>query len=514
MHSRKHALLLAAAALLTAGDAARGHAAPPPAPWTSRDIGVFSAPGSVDVDARGFWTLRGFQGELPLSPDAYFFVYQPLAGDGSVLSLLLAEEGGNPDVGRAGVAIIEREAARARAAGLQMTTGRGLAFTFRREDVLPAVLETGDRIYGPRRFPTWLRLQREGNYFTPFTSTDGFGWTQLRSPVLLPGFPSSALAGLTVASAYGGPVSGIFSNPVVAPGLTSPIAQACAGTGTVLLTWPPVKNAAGYMVRRSAPNTPGFAADVLTPSPIKETSFTDSNRPNGQPARYLVSAVFDQGGQGDGRLPPVEGWVTAVMATPVSIPGGLFGCDVNLESTQLRGGVVFDPATGVYKISGSGGEIGGDEDHFFYVSQSVKGDFQVTARILDRPARTNEAAKAGVMVREALDGPARMAFLAGTAATGVLFQYRQEMGGEASAGRPVIANADFKPPLFLRLVRRGNTITPFVSTDGSGFTPAGNPQTVTSPLPESLYVGYAITAQNASALTANTFSDLSIGPAP
>jgi hypothetical protein len=219
--------------------------------------------------------------------------------------------------------------------------------------------------------------------------------------------------------------------------------------------------------------------------------------------RYLVSAVFDQGGQ------PAEGWTNAVTATPVPTPGNLSGCDVNLESTQLRGGVVFDPATGIYKISGSGGEIGNTEDHFFFASQVMKGDFQITARVLDKTA------KSGVMAREGLDGPARMAFLAGTPLQGVIVQYREAVGDTASlAGRPVIANADFKPPLFLRLVRKGNTISTFISSDGTTFTPAAAPKTFDPPLPESLYVGYAITAQNAGAVATSTFSDLAIGPAP
>jgi hypothetical protein len=504
MDARRH-LLVPLVSLLMMGLTAE--AAPPPAPWTARDMGVWDAPGAVDVDARGVWTLRGAQGETYLGTDSFFFVYQPLSGDGSILALLLGQEGGNPASGSAGLLILGRAAVRAPAVRFGMTASHGLTFSFRRDEFQNLVNE-GDGLYGRRQFPTWLRLQREGNRFTPFASTDGFGWTQLRSPLSLFGFPKDALAGITVASNYGGPVSGSFSTPVVAPGQVSPIVQACAGNGIVLLTWPPVSNAVGYIVRRSRPNTPGFAADMLTPQSIRETSFTDTNVVSGQPLRYLVSAVFDQGGH------EVEGWSTAVIASPISTPANLSGCDINLEATQYRGGISFDPLTGIYKITGGGGDTGPGEDHCFYASRLVDGDFQITAKILDKPLRTTAGARAGLMLRESLDGPARMACLAGTASNGVAFLQRKATDGDLSPFTPLLTDRGFQPPLYFRLVRRGSTIAAFVSADGTRFTPADTPRTFDPPLKTSLYVGYAITSRNPIALTTNRFSDLTIGPPP
>jgi hypothetical protein len=300
----------------------------------------------------------------------------------------------------------------------------------------------------------------------------------------------------------------IVDNPTVAPGQVSPIVQTCAGNGAVLLTWPPVTNAVAYIVRRSAPATPGFAADLLTATPIRETSFADTNLPNGKAVRYLVSAMFEHDRQ------RVEGMATAIIATPVATPPNLFGCDLSLEATQLRGAIAFDSTTGTYQISGAGGDIGDTVDRCFFASQLVKGDFQITARILDKPSRTHALAKAGLMVREALEGPARMATLVGTAASGLALQYREQMGAPASAITTPIADKDFKPAIFLRLVRKGATITPFLSADGTTFTPAGEPRVFDPPLAESLYVGYAITSHNIGAIATNTFSDLSIGPPP
>jgi hypothetical protein len=501
MRVRRPLFGFASASLIAMGLAMRGDAAPPPSPWIIKSIGPQIAPGTVDVDPRGFWTLRASNGDIALSADSFFFVHQPLPGDGSILVLLLGQQGGDPQWGKAGIMIRANDTASAANVHFHMTSAHGVAITYRPTAKQATINEGSDGRYGPRQFPIWLRLQREGDRFTPFTSSDGFGWTQLHSPITLDGFPKDALFGITAASQFDTPVTAAFSNVTVIPGQVSPIVQVCSGNASTLLQWPAVSGATGYLVRRSAPTTPGFVADLLTPAPIKETSFSDTRVPNGLPVRYLVSAIFDQGGQ------PVEGWPTAVTATPVPTPGSLFGTDINLEATQLRGGILFDPGTGVYRISGAGGDIGDTQDRGFFASQRVTGDFQVTARMLDKPT------KAGVMVRETLDGPSRMAFLAGTAASGVVFQYREETeDSTVLAGRPVIASADFRPPVLLRLVRRGNTIASFVSADGTTFIPAGPPKTFDPPLPADLYVGYAITAQNPGSIATSTFSDLAIGP--
>jgi hypothetical protein len=489
--------------LFASGIAGRALAGVPPAPWSAKSIGPILAPGFVDVDARGFWTVRAHNGDVGLSADSLFFIRQPLSGDGSILAFVLGEEGGNLEWGKAGLMVRENDNAGAANVHLNMTSGHGLGVTYRAFARQMTIDEGADRRYGRRQFPVWLRLQREGDSFTPFSSADGFGWTQLHSPIVLPGFAKDALFGVTASSVFDAPVAAAFSNITVAPGQSSPIVGVCSGNGSVLLNWPPVSGAVGYRVRRSLPATPAFAADVLTPVPIKETSFADKSLPNGQPLRYLVSALFTQDGQA------VEGWATSVTTTPTETPGNLISCDLNLESTQLRTVFLYDSSIGAYRMTAAGGAIGDTEDHAGFAFQLVKGDTQVTTRMMDRPSRTGAGSKAGLMIRESLDGPARMAMLAGTGQTGVVFTYREETGGAAAlSGRPLVANIDFQPPLYLRLVRKGNTITPYISADGVTFSAAGASKTFNPPLPETLYIGYAVTAGNAGTTSTSTFSNL------
>jgi hypothetical protein len=500
-------LLLPLFALVIHGFTGAAHATPLPAPWQLKDIGKPVAPAVVDVDPRGIWSVRaenGAVGTEASKTDNFCFIYRTLSGDGSITVLLMGQQGGHPEWGKAGLMIRENDSAGARNVLLAMTTGHGLQIAYRPRARKATVDEGDDGLYGARRFPAWLRLQREGDRFTPFGSTDGFGWTQLHAPITLPRFAKDGLVGLAACSALAEPTALFASAPVVVPGQVSPLVQACAGNGAVLLTWPPVANATGYRVRRSAPETLGFAADLLTPEPIRETSFQETALPSGQSLRYLVSAVFGQGEEQE------EGWATSVVATPFYTPASLFGCDINLETTQTHGAIRLDPENGFYRISGAGGDLPSTEDHCFFASRWVTGDVQITARIVDRPSRTR--ARSGLMIRESLEGPSRMLFLAGTGEDGVLLQQRKKTGGAASPGATAIEARRFQPPLYLRLVRRGSIITPLASLDGLKFFAAGKPQRFTPPLAESLYVGYAITSQRVGVTASNWVSHLTIEP--
>jgi hypothetical protein len=459
------------------------------------------------VDVRDVWVLRGHHGNEPLSDDAFFFVYQPLVGDGSVLAFLMGQEGGNREWGKAGVTILEREAVRARAAHLFMPAGHGVTFALRRSETQPLVKEFGNSTFGPRRFPIWLRLQRQGEEFVPFSSTDGYGWTQLRAPVTLRRFSQDALAGLTVASAFGGPVTGSFANAIVTPGLLSPLVRPCMGSQKVLLTWAPVKGAVGYVVRRSAADAFGFTADILTPTPIRDTQFMDLGVPNDIPQRYMVAAVFSQAGTTQ------EGWATSVTVAPLGLPDGMMGCNLSSEMPQVQGNVTQDLASGSYEITGAGSGFGGVEDHGFFVSRSLEGDGHVTARVLDHATRPGGDGIAGLMIREGLDAGSRMAFLSSDPTNGLLLRFRESPGEPFAPGSiQVLSPTAYQPPIYLRLVRRGDTVAPYISDDGVRFNLAARPRAFTPPLARTLYFGYAIASGQAGTLASGTFSDLAAGP--
>jgi dienelactone hydrolase len=276
------------------------------------------------------------------------------------------------------------------------------------------------------------------------------------------------------------------------------------GPQTIQLRWQPLPSAAGYMVYRRSTDTPNAALVRLTSHPVTDTTFTDSaaNRVNG--SSYAVAAVFPSAGR------VIE--APAIPVGPVSgmpPPGWTVG---SLSEGERTGSAVFDPATGELTIRGSGADIWGEADECFYMHQEVEGDFQVTVRALSRPTNTDAWAKAGLMVREALDPGARTAFLIATPESGLLFQWRREMAKEESCGsKLVIEHRRLQVPITLRLSRRGNQIIPEVSLDdGKSFQPGGEPMQFSPSLSNKLFVGLAVTAHAPGKVSEARFSDLAL----
>jgi len=484
-------------------------AAPPPPPWTVGNIGLSNGVGSAVVDSRGVWSIRAATIDAPYVLDSLFTVAQPLEGDGSILAMLLAQAGGHAEWGQAGVSFLEQTNLRARAVHLHMSTGHGVAFSYRAASGSRPLTEAGDDRYGPRRFPIWIRLQREGDRFTPFSSADGDAWTQLRTPLPLPGFPLKAQAAITAASGKGEAVSALLASPLVARGLTSPRVDAFAGNGSVLLSWQPVRDAVGYVVRRGAPGQSVYAAANLTPEPIRETSFMESGVPNGRPVRYLVTALFPEGES------TTEGWMTEASVQPDLLPHELICGDLNLVATQVKGACSFDSFTENWQIRGAGSAPGGTEDRCFISARRLSGDAAITVRVLERPSRVSSLSSAGLMLRESLTPDARMVFLAVTAGRGLSLYARSATAGTAlPVGTPLLADRDLHLPLYLRLVRRSAQVTVYLSQEGQVFRPAGTPVTFNPPLAGALYGGYAITSDNAGVPATGRFRELSFTPPP
>lgn len=484
-------------------------AAPPSAPWAVGNIGLANGVGQADVDVRGVWSIRAATIDAPFVLDSLFTISQPFDGDGSILALLLSQAGGNAEFGQAGVSFLEQPRPRSRAVHLHMTSGHGVAVGYRTIAGAAPVTETGDGRYGTRRFPIWLRLQREGDRFTPFSSVDGDAWTRLRAPLSIPAFPARGYAAITAASGQGEAVRALFSSPLIAPGLLSPHVDAFSGNGSVLLTWPPVRGAIGYQVRRGAPDQSVQSATILTPQPIRESSFVEDRVPTGKPIRYLVSALFPEG------VAVTEGWATESTIVPAALPYGLISGDLNVEATQMRGSCLFNTATGVYRISGTGSAPGGFQDRCFIAARRLVDDLSTTVEIIDRPSRIHLASSAGIMVREDLVGDSRMLFLAVSAARGLSLYARTRASGEAiPVGPPIVADRDLRLPLTVRLRRRGSRFEVFLSEDGRTFRPAGTPVTFDPPLPPSLYGGYAITSANPGRASVGQFRNLSFSLTP
>jgi regulation of enolase protein 1 (concanavalin A-like superfamily) len=154
-------------------------------------------------------------------------------------------------------------------------------------------------------------------------------------------------------------------------------------------------------------------------------------------------------------------------------------------------------------LSAAGADIWGSKDGFGFVHQKVKGNFTASVRLHRAPVGDSWA-KAGLMVRAALDASAPHVTAMGTGANGIITQYRLEsMGSSVSAGgrQTKWKNGD---PVYLKMVRRGTEVLTYWSADGEKWTVFDR---VRLHLGDEVYVGPAVTSHLGAELGEAIFSD-------
>jgi hypothetical protein len=207
---------------------------------------------------------------------------------------------------------------------------------------------------------------------------------------------------------------------------------------------------------------------------------------------FTVTVRDDRGGVGTDSV---------TMTFPEQpLPSGWSGNDVGAVSAQ--GSDTFDGTT--YTVRGSGADVCGTADEFLFAYQLLTGDFEISGRVAT-VQNVNAWTKAGFMVRESLSAGSRHAFVIATPSTtkGIAFQRRTTTNGTS-------VNTDgpkWAPAVYLRLVRRGDTISAFArQTATDNWIPVGT-QTY-SALPSSLYVGMAVSSHVDGTVATATFDDV------
>src|SRR6266513_4478994 len=157
---------------------------------------------------------------------------------------------------------------------------------------------------------------------------------------------------------------------------------------------------------------------------------------------------------------------------------------------------------GTFTVAASGVDIWNTSDQFHFVYQQMSGDVEVIARV-DSLGPTNVWAKAGVMLRSSLSANAVNGLAALTANPSVTFQHRPASGQYSMQD----GSAAVSGPLWVRLVRAGDTITAYQAVDGSTWTKINS---ITLSLGSSIYVGLAVTSHSAGVITTATLSNVGI----
>ena len=161
---------------------------------------------------------------------------------------------------------------------------------------------------------------------------------------------------------------------------------------------------------------------------------------------------------------------------------------------------------GAFVISGSGKErISRTADSFHFVYQKWSGDGTITVKLTDiQDKAVVHFDTYGVMFRESLEKDSTMFTMAHCSySSNVLI--RKETSGYAPDH--VKDGTNQKPPLWLRIARKGSTFTGSYSLDGATWTVQ---QSETLNLPQELYVGMCVSSESDEVASTATFENVTV----
>jgi hypothetical protein len=163
-------------------------------------------------------------------------------------------------------------------------------------------------------------------------------------------------------------------------------------------------------------------------------------------------------------------------------------------------------ANGNIVMSAIGNDIWESSDQFRYAYKTLNGDGTMVARV-ESLGRSNDWAKAGVMIRQSIEPSTVHAFMPITpvGGNGASFQHRLTLAGASTNNDNT--GAAVAAPYWVRIERKGNAFTGFISPDGAAWTQLGTAQTITMNGP--VLIGLALTSHSTTVTTAAEFSNIS-----
>jgi len=231
-------------------------------------------------------------------------------------------------------------------------------------------------------------------------------------------------------------------------------------------------------------STVTFNGTTATPSSWSSTSIVVPV-PSGATSGNLVVTVSGSPTNPVNFIPLPNGWLDADIGTvgPVGSAGD---------------------SNGTFTALGGGAGVGNWEDGLHFAYRPLSGDGAVIARLVSlQGGRTTESA--GVMVRESLDQYAQEIY-ADYQSSNSNLTYRIS-GGQAQA----ISGGTASLPCWLKLVRSGNTLTGYTSTDGTNWVQIGSSQAIS--MVQTVYIGLGVASgsnQAPSDLATATFDNVSV----
>jgi regulation of enolase protein 1 (concanavalin A-like superfamily)/fibronectin type 3 domain-containing protein len=181
---------------------------------------------------------------------------------------------------------------------------------------------------------------------------------------------------------------------------------------------------------------------------------------------------------------------------------GIWNSSEDIGLVTLAGYSNYTTASDTYTIGASGLDIGSTVDNFHYLYQTLAGDGTITARVTSNAA--TGSAKAGVMIRESLTPGSKFAMSTlRSAASSPAFVWRNTTDAAGSGQVGFTGTA----PYWVRLTRVGNTLTGFISSDGTNWTQM-SAQTIT--MGTNVYIGLAVNSSSSNLMNIATFDNVTL----
>jgi len=327
-------------------------------------------------------------------------------------------------------------------------------------------------------------------------STDNVSFTQIAT--VAANVPSYTAGGLAPGTPYWFRISPMTStgdsNPVVVTRSTG--GMQAVGTpwftskssSAIGIEWTAVASATNYRIERSGNGTTFTTLATVAAGTLAYTDATVAVL-----GKYYYRVVAINGTTVADPSPTI--FTAAPRTTP--LPAPWTAADVGSVAGEGATGL----QSGTFILVSSGTAIGGPADSFRFTSQPLVGDGSIIARVSLQDT-TGSWAKAGVMIRETTDVNARQAVMVVSPTEGIAWQYRHNIGGN---GVTTVTAADQIAPVWLRLVREGNTFTGSWSSDGVTWTQAGSTTVAMGP---NAVIGLVSTSDDATRLNRAEFTNV------
>ncbi|HUR33036.1 MAG TPA: phospholipase D-like domain-containing protein [Vicinamibacterales bacterium] len=291
-----------------------------------------------------------------------------------------------------------------------------------------------------------------------------------------------------------------------APTPASPVSGSTGVSTTPTLSWSRAVFATNYDVylgtSANALTLVGNVPAQLVNDPPTAYSFTPATPLAGNTTYYWKVVSRTNATPRDPNMvasSSIQSFTTTTGGTPpAGLPSPWLTQDVG--AVGVTGNASY--SNGVFTVAGAGADIWGTADAFRYVYQSVNGDSTIIARVASMQ-NTNSFAKAGVMLRASLAAGAAHVILDVRPDGGIEFMTRSATNGSTT----YLSGASQPPPAWLKLSRSANTVTGYVSANGSTWTAVGSTTTTMS---TSAYLGFLANSHTTTSLNTSTFDNVSV----